>query len=235
MKQRESPSMSQMATVESYLSFLSIVRYQQFGLVLYFKSALGEIVGFDPSTLATGRYEVASSLAATLGLRFSPADSKFEVSKIEDRSDRRYTKSQQLCTMTDKSFYANQLRQAAAFLGTTGVGLGALGAHALHKTLVKRGMLEPYKTANLYQLFHACALVGMASLIKNSPGSEKSLGRAGQLMAVGSTMFSGSIYLLCFGIGPSKIIGPITPIGGFLMLGGWICLGLAGYSTEKED
>jgi uncharacterized membrane protein YgdD (TMEM256/DUF423 family) len=118
------------------------------------------------------------------------------------------------------------LQQIAGGLGATGVGLGAIGAHALRKKLEQRGMTAAWNTAILYQLFHSAALVGIAALAKDS-AHEKQLTRAGQVMAVGSLLFSGSIYMLCFEIGPKYIVGPTTPIGGFFMIGGWVMLGLA--------
>ena len=129
------------------------------------------------------------------------------------------------------------LRRVAGFLGTTGVGLGALGAHKLHKTLLERNMLENWRTAVLYQLFHATAILGVAALCQvqenQKPGSSSQLKLAGQLMSIGSVMFSGSIYLLCFGVGPKKILGPMTPLGGLVMISGWALLGLSPSSSPS--
>jgi uncharacterized membrane protein YgdD (TMEM256/DUF423 family) len=123
---------------------------------------------------------------------------------------------------------SDSLKQAASFLGAMGVGLGALGAHALQETLVKRGTVESWRTAVLYQLFHATAVLGVAALCESADEDKyPRLQRAGQLLTVGSTLFSGSIYMLCFGIGPKKLFGPTTPVGGLIMLSGWIMLGLA--------
>ena len=124
------------------------------------------------------------------------------------------------------------LVQLAALLGASGVGFGALGAHAMQKTLLQRNMLESYKTAVLYQLLHAVSILGVASLeaassASNRDGSTSPLVRAGKAMALGTTLFSGSIYCLCFGVGPKKVMGPTTPIGGLIMIGGWVMLGLA--------
>lgn len=121
------------------------------------------------------------------------------------------------------------LKQAASVLGASGVALGALGAHALHPKLVERGVLESWRTAVLYQLFHATTILGISALSSSSTDSMStaSLQRAGQLITIGTTMFSGSIYMLCFGIGPKKIVGPTTPIGGLVMISGWIMLGLS--------
>ena len=123
------------------------------------------------------------------------------------------------------------LKQAASLLGASGVALGALGAHALHPKLVERGVLDSWRTAVLYQLFHATSILGVAALCESSsadhPASTARLQRAGQLIAVGTTLFSGSIYMLCFGIGPKKLVGPTTPIGGLVMLSGWVMLGFS--------
>jgi uncharacterized membrane protein YgdD (TMEM256/DUF423 family) len=50
---------------------------------------------------------------------------------------------------------------------------------------------------------------------------------AGKLLAVGTVMFSGSIYCLALNVGPKALLGPTTPIGGLIMIGGWIVAGLS--------
>ena len=118
--------------------------------------------------------------------------------------------------------------KAASVLGATGVGLGAIGAHAFKKTLEQRASLASWQTATLYQLFHATALLGLSSQSK-----DHSL--AGQCMTAGTIMFSGSIYCLSLGVGPKALLGPTTPLGGLLMIGGWVLLGLGSQSTSKGD
>jgi len=128
----------------------------------------------------------------------------------------------------------DQLRRCAALLGATGVGMGAFGAHALNATLTQRGKLDNWRTATLYHLLQAAAVLGVSALAAasdsngdgngNSGPTSTDLLRAGQLMTAGTAMFSGSIYLLCLGIGPAKVLGPTTPIGGLLMIGGWYYL-----------
>lgn len=127
--------------------------------------------------------------------------------------------------MTSNTSNAEWLRRVAAFLGASGVALGAIGAHAFKDTLVKRGMQSNWQTATIYQLFHATALLGLAA----QSDAVKPL--AGNLLATGTAMFSGSIYCLCLGIGPKAIVGPTTPLGGLLMIGGWIVVGLG--TTQK--
>ena len=45
-------------------------------------------------------------------------------------------------------------------------------------------------------------------------------------MAVGTAMFSGSIYCLTLDIGPKKIFGPMTPVGGLFLIAGWALVGM---------
>lgn len=142
---------------------------------------------------------------------------------------------------------ASSLRLAASVLGASGVALGAFGAHGLHDRLTARGKLEQWKTAVLYQLVHAVAVFSVSvmcdatSNISSKAAAEASrrhnnnnsqlqpqrypmVVKAGQCMALGSLLFSGSIYLLCLDLGPKKVLGPTTPIGGLLMIAGWAML-----------
>ena len=136
---------------------------------------------------------------------------------------------------------AESIQFYASILGATGVGLGAIGAHALKETLSKGNHLDSYRTAVAYQLFHATALLGLSALAKdtnsnnnNNPTNESRLLLwSAQCMAAGTVLFSGSIYGLCLGIGPRKLLGPATPIGGLLMIGGWVLVGL-GDSKKKQ-
>eukprot|EP00592_Proboscia_alata_P002999 CAMPEP_0194365794 /NCGR_PEP_ID=MMETSP0174-20130528/13805_1 /TAXON_ID=216777 /ORGANISM="Proboscia alata, Strain PI-D3" /LENGTH=146 /DNA_ID=CAMNT_0039140637 /DNA_START=39 /DNA_END=479 /DNA_ORIENTATION=+ len=134
------------------------------------------------------------------------------------------------------------LLKYAAFLGATGVAAGAFGAHALRETLSKKpNGLENWRTAVMYQLIHATALLALSSVdlgsgqgdfMKDKPiGSNSNAAssffiNSGKLMFAGVTMFSGSIYGLCLDIGPKKVLGPTTPLGGLLMIGGWVYIGL---------
>jgi uncharacterized membrane protein YgdD (TMEM256/DUF423 family) len=134
------------------------------------------------------------------------------------------------------------LLPSAAFLGTTGVGAGACGAHALKSTLEQqKNGVENWKTAVIYQLIHAVALLALSALSSSSccfvpaslsggagGGGQKNLvqvcERAGKWILAGVTLFSGSIYCLVLDIGNKKIVGPLTPVGGLLMMGGWAML-----------
>jgi uncharacterized membrane protein YgdD (TMEM256/DUF423 family) len=110
----------------------------------------------------------------------------------------------------------------AAIAGFTGVAMGAFGAHAL-KAILSENLMDVYKTAVSYQMWHALAL----GLIAAQPFSRR-LYWAGCLMAVGIVLFSGSLYLLA--ILNYSWLGMITPIGGICFLLAW---GLLAYDVYK--
>jgi len=103
----------------------------------------------------------------------------------------------------------------AALLGFLGVALGAFGAHALKHTLSVHETVEVWRTAVLYQLVHATALLAVAVA-----------GRANALLTgvwtAGIILFSGSLYVL--GVTGIKWLGAITPLGGLAFLAGWLLL-----------
>ena len=109
----------------------------------------------------------------------------------------------------------------AGALGATGVILGAFGAHALRETLEKAGTREVWETASKYQLLHAAALLGFAGWLRASPGSAgRCAAWAVRLWALGTVLFSGSLYALALG-GP-RWLGPVTPLGGAALIAGWV-------------
>lgn len=103
---------------------------------------------------------------------------------------------------------------AATLFGLTGVALGAFGAHGLKNLLTETGGLENWKTAVLYQLVHAVALLTLSSR------PEAIVKRIGLFWIIGVLCFSGSLYLLAVGI-PAKFLWPVTPLGGLFLLLGW--------------
>ncbi|KAL7529382.1 hypothetical protein ACHAWF_002964 [Thalassiosira exigua] len=119
------------------------------------------------------------------------------------------------------------LRQLASLLGASGVGLGAFGAHALKETLSRKaGAGDNWKTAVTYQLLHAVALLSLSAVDQKELRAPPSSWSGGKVMALGTAMFSGSIYLLVLDVGPKKLLGPMTPVGGLLMLSGWVMVGM---------
>jgi uncharacterized membrane protein YgdD (TMEM256/DUF423 family) len=105
----------------------------------------------------------------------------------------------------------------AAILGFLAVAFGAFGAHALKDLLERHQALDYWKTAVLYHLAHAVALLFVAS---RNPLPLA----AWVLFVVGIVLFSGSLYLMA--ITQWRWLGPVTPLGGLCLLAGWIALAL---------
>ncbi len=122
---------------------------------------------------------------------------------------------------------------AAAVLGLTGVGLGAMGAHALKATLIERGMTVAWETAARYHLFHAVALIGVAAWVRVAPLADgtRAMAWAAKLWCVGVVLFSGSLYWLALG-GP-RWLGPVTPFGGIALMAGWLLVGIAAFAKRS--
>lgn len=108
---------------------------------------------------------------------------------------------------------------AAAIAGFLGVALGAFGAHGLKAALEAGGSTETWKTAVLYQLVHAVALLALTGW-RDASGATS--GRIAGLWVAGIVLFSGSLYWLALG-GP-RFLGPVTPLGGVAFLAGWLLL-----------
>lgn len=119
---------------------------------------------------------------------------------------------------------------SAAVLGLLAVILGAFGSHGL-KLHVSLAELEIWRTAVLYQMVHALALLATAFL----PDSRWiRISRWGFLF--GALFFSGSLYLLSLRSilpVPGGILGPVTPMGGLMFCAGWI--GLLGHALRRSD
>lgn len=121
-----------------------------------------------------------------------------------------------------------------AVFGFMAVALGAFGAHAL------RGLSGPgwesggaslWQTAVLYQMFHALALLVLGGLPADLI-SNRIRRWVGGSFALGTVLFSGSLYLLAVMRVP--LLGMLTPVGGLLFLAGWGVLGTALWRTSRE-
>lgn len=112
---------------------------------------------------------------------------------------------------TTSSSSSNLQFRLGAILALLAIGLGAMGAHGFATMLeaVPKGM-ENWKTAALYHLVHAVALVFLAG---------RGYKAAWWLIFSGVVIFSGSLYAYC--LSGVKVFGAITPIGGTLMMIGW--------------
>jgi uncharacterized membrane protein YgdD (TMEM256/DUF423 family) len=109
-------------------------------------------------------------------------------------------------------------------LAAAGVGLGALGAHALKSHLTPQ-QFETFHTAVHYQMIHAAGLilVGLLSLHRRCPA----LDVAGWAMLAGILLFSGSLYVwVATG---SRALMYLVPIGGTAFIVGWVALALGAW------
>ena len=106
-----------------------------------------------------------------------------------------------------------------AFLGLTGVTAGAFGSHYLRSRMTEDRQ-RSWQIATQYQLLHAVLTftVGMHA-VASGKKSNGHLNRALYMWCAGTTVFSGSIYLLFLGY--KGILGPLTPVGGLILMGGW--------------
>ena len=109
---------------------------------------------------------------------------------------------------------------AGSLYGLIGVLLGAFGAHALAAKL-SADMQAIWHTAVQYQFYHALALLAVGLLARQGMAGASAT-TAIVCFALGTLIFSGSLYVLAFsGI---RWLGAITPIGGVLLIVGWAAL-----------
>lgn len=114
--------------------------------------------------------------------------------------------------------------RVGAVWGFLAVAMGAFGAHGLKPRIEATGQLANFHTAAQYHMYMAFALVAVG-LLQAAGRSGASLSVAGWGFLVGSTIFSGSLYVLS--LTGLKWLGAITPIGGTVILAGWIALAIA--------
>lgn len=128
--------------------------------------------------------------------------------------------------MTDKRQPQRWL-MVTGFFGMTAVAMGAFAAHGL-KALLDSNHLALIHTGAQYQLWHALAL-GLSAYW--SQGASRALRVACWSFALGTLLFSGSLYLLALTDWP---LGLVTPLGGCLLLVGWAALMVHGYSAARQ-
>ncbi len=102
------------------------------------------------------------------------------------------------------------------------VALGAFGAHAL-KSVMTPQELSTFETAVRYQMYHALGLIaaGLGARFW-APETPRNFVLAGWCFAVGTILFSGSLYGLS--LSGALWLAYLTPVGGILFLTGWIFL-----------
>jgi uncharacterized membrane protein YgdD (TMEM256/DUF423 family) len=117
-------------------------------------------------------------------------------------------------------------RLMGSILAFSAVLLGAFGAHALKETLSAYDSVQTWETAVRYQMWHAIALI-LLSMISLTQPTPKMIGPC---FAVGSLLFSGSLYGLALD-GP-KWLGPVTPLGGLSLMVGWLLLAYSCFKSK---
>jgi len=119
---------------------------------------------------------------------------------------------------------------AAALNGLAATAMGAMAQHLWPNDSGARMLVE---TAVRYGLPHTGVLVALAAFSAPGTGSARwLLGGAGVSLALGTTLFTGSLYALAAGAG--GFVAPVTPVGGSLMILGWLLLlGFAALSARQ--
>jgi uncharacterized membrane protein YgdD (TMEM256/DUF423 family) len=123
----------------------------------------------------------------------------------------------------------NKWLSFGAFHGFVAVALGAFGAHALKASLAPDKMAI-FETGARYEMFHALALLGLAALASKFSG--KVFETAGWCLALGTTLFSFSLYILVI-TGEGRW-GIVTPFGGLGLLAGWALLGIVASQSDLK-
>jgi uncharacterized membrane protein YgdD (TMEM256/DUF423 family) len=100
------------------------------------------------------------------------------------------------------------------FVATVG---GALGSHVL--TSLDARSLHSFETAVQFQFLHGLALIALVLAGLRGIGG-RWLWVAAWLIAVGTLLFSGSIYAKTFGAPPAIV--SVAPYGGVAIMVGWL-------------
>ena len=114
----------------------------------------------------------------------------------------------------------------ASLFAALAILFGAFGSHALKERLSAQS-LEVYDIATRYLMFHALGIFLIALLGFQLP--KESLEMPVILMIVGTSIFSGSLYLIA--MLDFKKLGMVTPIGGLLLIVSWLLLAYNIYKT----
>ena len=116
----------------------------------------------------------------------------------------------------------------AAVYGMAAVVLAALGAHAI--PFADDTARRLWDTASLLHLFHAAGMLGVAALTVRYPG--RALSWSGWMMAGGTVLFSGSLYLRAAGI--EVLPSSLAPIGGFVLIAAWLILAIGVLTSRTQ-
>ena len=120
---------------------------------------------------------------------------------------------------------ANLWLFVGAVSGLVSVAAGAFGAHGLRGRLTPE-LLAAFETGARYQMYHAlllCVVGGL--LLRVGTAASGTLNLCGGLLAAGTVLFSGSLYVLA--LTGQRSLGAITPLGGLCFLAAWATLAVA--------
>jgi len=104
----------------------------------------------------------------------------------------------------------------AAVYGLFAVVLAALGAHAI--PLVGADAQRLWNTALQIHMFHAASMLAIAALAAFAPSRGITIGWI--LMALGTLVFSGSLYFRAAGI--LALPKALPPAGGMALMAAWL-------------
>ena len=112
---------------------------------------------------------------------------------------------------------------AAAVNGLMAMAMGAFAAHGL-RSVLDADALGWLDTGSRYQMWHALALLTVASLLV-CPQLERQrrvLQAVAWAFLAGIVLFAGSLYLLA--LTHIRAFAWITPVGGVVLMAGWLGL-----------
>src|SRR6266542_4342948 len=113
--------------------------------------------------------------------------------------------------------------QPSSARNASSTAAGAIFGAPPLKARLPPDLLAVFETGARYELYHALGLVAAAWASSRFPGAAPAW--AGWLFAVGTVLFSGSLYALALtGV---RALGAVTPFGGVAFIAGWIALALA--------
>ncbi|PIK16123.1 DUF423 domain-containing protein [Halobacteriovorax sp. JY17] len=118
---------------------------------------------------------------------------------------------------------------AGALLMALAVALGAMGAHALEKTLTVKN-LATFKTGVQYQMLHAFGLIflGILDRVFNDRFKIETA-----LFTLGIILFSFNCYI--YALTSIKIFALLIPVGGVTFIFGWLSLGLRFFKISHKN
>ncbi|CCQ72048.1 DUF423 domain-containing protein [Magnetospira sp. QH-2] len=107
---------------------------------------------------------------------------------------------------------------------------GAYGWHMMQGEDGADSYLPIFQIGERYQMAHALALLGVAWMAHQWPGSRLVMA-AGWGFQGGIILFCGTLYAMSL-TGELPVAGA-APVGGFLLMGGWIALAAAGFVNAR--